>query len=68
MFTMQRDAFFSLSTIALSCLILVFFMPVQATAADSSVIVADYSITPAVLQPGDLGTITATIRTASTAS
>ncbi|HOT94691.1 MAG TPA: S-layer protein, partial [Methanoregulaceae archaeon] len=46
-----------------------FFMPVQATAADSSVIVADYSITPAVLQPGDLGTITATIRnTASTAS
>ncbi len=69
MFTMHRDAFFSLPTIALSCLILVFFMPVQATAADSSVIVADYSITPAVLQPGDLGTITATIRnTASTAS
>ena len=43
--------------------------PMPVAAEDSSIIVADYTITPAVLQPGDVGTITATIRnTASAAS
>jgi hypothetical protein len=43
--------------------------PALAAAEDTSIVVADYAVSPAVLQPGDLGTITATIRnTASTGS
>lgn len=47
----------------LTCLVMVmllFVMPVHAESP--TVIVADYVISPAVLQPGDIGTITATIR------
>jgi hypothetical protein len=51
------------------CLLALVVGPVPAAAVDSSIIVADYVVTPAVLQPGDVGTITATIRnTASTGS
>jgi hypothetical protein len=54
---------------AVLCLFVLLAGPVPATAADPSIIVADYTVNPSVLQPGDIGTITATIRnTASTAS
>lgn len=47
--------------------LLIFPLPVLADSP--TVIVADYKLTPSVLQPGDVGTITATIRnTASSAS
>ena len=43
--------------------------PAPVAAEDPSIVVADFAVSPAVLQPGDLGTITATIRnTASTGS
>ncbi len=55
--------------LAALCLLAVLACSVPVAAEDSSIIVADYTITPAVLQPGDVGTITATIRnTASAAS
>ena len=55
--------------LAALCLLAVLACSMPAAAQDSSIIVADYTITPAVLQPGDVGTITATIRnTASTGS
>lgn len=51
------------------CLLVVLFSVVPAAAEDLPVIVAEYTITPAVLQPGDVGTITVIIRnTASAAS
>lgn len=55
----------------LIAVLLLFFLicPPGVVAEDPSLIVADYSVTPSVLQPGDLGTITVTIKnTASTAS
>jgi hypothetical protein len=53
-------------------LMLVILLPVitaAVTAADPTVIVTDYTVTPAVLMPGDTGTITLTIKnTAQSAS
>ena len=55
------------SIICLSVLLV--FLPFPVLAANPSVIVADYKVTPSVLQPGDIGTITATIKnTASIAN
>jgi len=49
--------------------ILLIFLPSPVFAANPSVIVADYKVTPSVIQPGDIGTITATIKnTASMAN
>jgi hypothetical protein len=48
---------------ALACLFIVLLLVVvPAHAENPTVIVADYVISPSVLQPGDVGTITATIR------
>jgi hypothetical protein len=47
----------------LACLFIVLLLVVVPAHAESpTVIVADYVISPSVLQPGDVGTITATIR------
>ena len=55
------------SLICISVLLVLFALPVHA--ANPSVIVADFKVTPPVLQPGDIGTITATIKnTASIAN
>lgn len=55
--------------LAALCLLVLLVGPVPVAAEDPSIVVADFTVSPAVLQPGDLGTITATIRnTASTAS
>jgi hypothetical protein len=55
--------------LAALCLLAMLAGPALAAAEDTSIVVADYAVSPAVLQPGDLGTITATIRnTASTGS
>ena len=49
--------------------ILLVLLPFPVLAADPSVIIADYKLTPSILQPGDIGTITATIKnTASMAN
>lgn len=69
MILMCRNCSISTLSLFLLCLLFVSIAIVPAAAEDLPIIVADYSITPAVLQPGDLGTITATIRnTASAAS
>ena len=48
---------------SLICLsVFLVFLPLPVLAANPSVIVADYKITPSVFQPGDIGTITATIK------
>jgi len=50
-------------------LLALLILPLPVLADSPTVIVADYKMTPSVLQPGDVGTITATIRnTASSAS
>ena len=50
-------------------LLALLILPLPVLADSPTVIVADYKLTPSVLQPGDVGTITATIRnTASSAS
>ena len=55
------------SIICLSVLLV--FLPFPVLAANPTVIIADYKVTPTVLQPGDIGTITATIKhTASIAN
>ena len=55
------------SIICLSVLLV--FLPLPVFAANPTVIVADYKVIPSVLQPGDIGTITATIKhTASLAN
>jgi hypothetical protein len=55
--------------LAILCLLALLAGPVPVAAEDPSLIVADYTVTPAVLQPGDVGTITAILRnTASAAS
>jgi hypothetical protein len=53
-----------------ACLILaLFLLTIPVSAEGPTVMVADYMITPSVLQPGDVGTITAIIRnTASTST
>jgi hypothetical protein len=54
---------------ALACLFVLFLAIVPVQAENPTVIVADYTISPSVLQPGDVGTITAVIRnTASSAT
>ncbi len=54
---------------ALACLLVLFLAIVPVFAENPTVIVADYTISPSVLQPGDVGTITAVIRnTASSAT
>jgi len=54
---------------ALACLLVLFLAILPAQAENPTVIVADYTISPSVLQPGDVGTITAVIRsTASSAT
>jgi hypothetical protein len=61
----MKNIFYTL--ICLSMVLI--FLPVPVLAANPSVIVADYKVTPSVLQPGDIGTITATIKnTASMAN
>jgi len=66
---MRRTAAPPSRLLAALCLLALLTVPVPAVAEDPSIVVADYAVSPAVLQPGDLGTITATIRnTASTAS
>ena len=53
----------------LSCLVLALVLiTVPVTAEGPTVMVADYTITPAVLQPGDVGTITAIIRNTATSA
>ena len=47
---------------ALACLLVLFLAIVPVQAENPTVIVADYTISPPVLQPGDVGTITAIIR------
>jgi hypothetical protein len=47
---------------ALACLLVLFLTIVPVQAEFPTVIVADYTISPPVLQPGDVGTITAIIR------
>ncbi|HWQ66617.1 MAG TPA: S-layer protein [Methanospirillum sp.] len=55
---------------ALTCFVSILFIcTIPALAESPTVIVADYVISPSVLQPGDIGTITATIQnTASSAN
>lgn len=66
---MRRTAVPLSRLLAPFCLLALLAAPALAAADDPSIVVADYSVSPAVLQPGDLGTITATIRnTASTGS
>jgi hypothetical protein len=58
-----------LFTPELACLLVLFLAIVPVQAENPTVIVADYTISPSVLQPGDVGTITAIIKnTASAAS
>lgn len=52
----------------LACLVAVLICIVPALAESPTVIVADYVISPPVLQPGDVGTITATIRNTATSA
>lgn len=60
---MQRYGIISVLILLLSCIV----MPAAAT--DPTVLVTDYTVTPAVLMPGDIGTIVLTItNTASSAS
>ena len=47
---------------ALACLLLLSLAVVPGLAENPTVIVADYTISPSVLQPGDVGTITAVIK------
>ena len=47
---------------ALACLFVLFLAVVPVHAENPTVIVADYTISPSVLQPGDVGTITAVIK------
>lgn len=47
---------------ALACLLVLFLAIIPVQAENPTVIVADYTISPSVLQPGDVGTITAIIR------
>ncbi|PKG31904.1 MAG: hypothetical protein CW742_10930, partial [Methanoregula sp.] len=55
--------------LVLLLILLIFIFTVPASAENPTVMVADYTISPPVLQPGDVGTITAIIRnTASSAS
>jgi hypothetical protein len=54
---------------ALACILFLFLAIVPVQAENPTVIVADYTISPSVLQPGDVGTITAVIKnTASSAT
>ena len=52
--------------IVLAILLAVIVTPAEAT--DPTVIVTDYSVTPAVLMPGDMGTVTVTIRNTAQAA
>jgi hypothetical protein len=45
-----------------------FLLAIPVSAEGPTVMVADYTITPAVLQPGDIGTITAIIRNTASSS
>jgi hypothetical protein len=47
---------------ALACLLILFLAIAPVQAENPTVIVADYTISPSVLQPGDIGTITAVIK------
>jgi hypothetical protein len=47
---------------AIACLLILFLAMVPVQAENPTVIVADYTISPSVLQPGDVGTITAVIK------
>lgn len=49
-----------------ACLFILFLAIVPVHAENPTVIVANYSISPSVLQPGDVGTITAVIRNTAT--
>lgn len=54
---------------AFACLLVLFLAIAPVQAESPTVIVADFTISPSVLQPGDVGTITAVIRnTASSAT
>ena len=66
---MRRTAAPLSRLLAALCLLALLAGPAPVAAEDPSIVVADFAVSPAVLQPGDLGTITATIRnTASTGS
>jgi len=53
----------------LACLSLVLILvPVPVFAENPSVMIADFTVTPSVLLPGDIGTITATIKNTATSA
>lgn len=53
----------------LACLSLVLILvPLPVLAENPSVMIADFTVTPSVLLPGDIGTITATIRNTATSA
>jgi hypothetical protein len=56
-------------TCFLACLSLVLILvPLPVLAENPSVMIADFTVTPSVLLPGDIGTITATIRNTATSA
>jgi hypothetical protein len=52
----------------LACLLVLFLAIAPVQAENPTVIVADYTISPSVLQPGDVGTITAVIKNTATSA
>ena len=55
-------------SLPVTLVLLVAFVIATVSAADPTVIVADYTVTPAVLMPGDTGTITLTIKNTAQAA
>jgi len=56
-------------TCFLTCLSLVLILvPLPVLAENPSVMIADFTVTPSVLLPGDIGTITATIKNTATSA
>ena len=55
-------------SLPVTLVLLVAFVITTCTAADPTVIVTDYTVTPAVLMPGDTGTITLTIKNTAQAA
>lgn len=60
---MKRQAIYLLALVVLAI-----FVPALAAADAPTVIISDYTVTPDVLQPGDIGTITVTLTNTATAA